>query len=98
MGPNPPDLLREIIRRVQDITATTMREQVQEDDLAPSQWRPELDVGGCLTGHIELMVENEQQARRFQELLTNLSVEVHQRTIPLLVTGDSLVAGTFRRT
>ena len=44
------------------------------------------------------MVENEQQARRFKELLTNLSVEVHQRTIPLLVTGDSLVAGTFRRT
>ena len=48
MGPNPPDLLREIIRRVQDITATTMREQVQEDDLTPSQWRPELDVGGAL--------------------------------------------------
>ena len=98
MGPNPPDLLREIIRRVQEITGTTMSEQVQEDDLTPNQWRPELDLGGCLTGHIDLMVDSEQQARRFQELLANLSVEVHQRTIPLLVTGDSLVAGTFRRT
>ena len=97
-GAHPPDLLREIIRRVQEITDTTMTEQVQEDDLTPKQWRPESDLGGCLTGHIELMVENEQQARRFQELLANLSVEVHQRTIPLLVTGDSLVAGTFRRT
>ena len=84
MGPNPPDLLREIIRRVQDITGATLGEQVQEDDLSPNQWRPELDLGGCLTGHIELMVGSEQ--------------EVHQRTIPLLVTGDSLVAGTFRRT
>ena len=98
MGPNPPDLLREVIRRVQDLTDTTIREQVPEDDLTPNQWRPEMDIGGCLTGHIEVLVEDELQARRFQDLLANLSVEVHQRTIPLLVTGDSLVAGTFRRT
>ena len=56
-----------------------------------------MDIGGCLTGHIELLVETELQARGFQEALANISIEVHQRTIPLLVTGDSLVAGTFRR-
>ena len=96
-GTEPPDLLREIIRRVQELTGTTIREQAPEDDLTTNQWRPEIDIGGCLTGHIEVLVENEIQARRFQESLANLSLEVHQRTIPLLVTGDSLVAGTFRR-
>ena len=98
MGPNPPGLLREIISRIQDLTGSSFEERAAEDDLSPSQWRPEMDIGGCLTGHIEVLVENETQARGLQESLANISIEVHHRTIPLLVTGDNLVAGTFRRT
>ena len=97
IGPNPPELLREIVRRIQEITGTLMQEQAPEDDLATNQWRPEMDIGGGLTGHIEMLVEDKARAIHFQDRLANLSVEVHQRTIPLLVTGDSLVAGTFRR-
>ena len=82
MGPNPPDLLREIIHRVQDLTGTTMTEQAEEDELSPNQWRPEIDIGGCLTGHLEVLMETERQARAFQEALANISIEVHQRTIP----------------
>ena len=91
-------MLREIIRRVQELTGTTIGERAAEDELSPTQWRPEIDIGGGLTGHIEVLVENELQARGFQEALANISIDVHQRTIPLLVTGDNLVAGTFRRT
>ena len=98
MGPSPPDLLRAIMGRVQELTRTALHEQEQDAELSINQWRPELDPGALQTGHIELLLQDEQQAAHFQELLTNLSVEVQQRTIPLLVTGDSLVAGTFRRT
>ena len=98
MGPSPPDLLRAIMGRVQELTRTALQEQEQDAELSINQWRPEFDPGALQTGHIELLLQDEQQAAHFQETLTNLSVEVQQRTIPLLVTGDSLVAGTFRRT
>ena len=98
MGPSPPDLLRAIIRRVQELTRTALQEQEQDAELSINQWRPELDPGATQTGHIELLLQDGQQAAYFQETLANISVEVQQRTIPLLVTGDSLVAGTFRRT
>ena len=97
-APAPPDLLRAIIRRVQDLTGTTLHEQDWDAELSTNQWRPELDPGAPQTGHIELLLQDEQQAVYFQDKLANVSVEVQQRTIPLLVTGDSLVAGTFRRT
>ena len=68
-----------------------------EEELEVGQWRIDEDPTGEPTGHIELLTTSQEQARCVQHALTNVAVEVHKKVTPLQVTGDALVAGTFRR-
>ena len=68
------------------------------DELEVGQWRIDEDPTGEPTGHIEMLTLNREQARLVQRTLTNVAVEIHKQVIPLRVSGDALVAGTFRRT
>ena len=46
---------------------------------------------------MEVLTEDKEQAEHFQNELANVAVVFQQETVPLQVTGDALVAGTFRR-
>ena len=67
------------------------------DELEVGQWRIDADPTGELTGHVEMLTLNREQARLVQRTLTNVAVEIHTQVIPLRISGDALVAATSRR-
>ena len=74
-----------------------MLEEVTPDTrLRAGQWSIDEDPAGNATGHIELLTDNREQAMDYQRTLANVVVELQHETIPLQISGDSLVAGSFR--
>ena len=84
--------------KVCELTRATIREQRQTSNLRKGHWRIDEDPAGGTTGHVEILTENKEQAEHFQHTLANVAVVFQQGTVPLQVTGDALVTGTFRRT
>ena len=84
--------------RLQTATNSHFQEKQHADELEVGQWRIDEDPTGEPTGHIEMLTSSREQARLVQQTLTNIAVEIHKKVTPLRVTGDALVAGTFRRT
>ena len=89
--------IRQIMDKVRELTKTTIREQRQGSTLRKGHWRIDEDPTGGTTGHVEVLTENKEQAEHFQRALANVAVAVQLETVPLQVTGDALVTGTFRR-
>ena len=73
-------------------------EKRHHEDLETGQWRIDEDPAGGTTGFVRVLTDNKEQAHRVQSTLANVVVETQKNIIPLQVTGDALVAGTFRRT
>ena len=97
IGREAHDHIRHVMDKIRDITKTAIREQSQTSNLRKGQWRIDEDPAGGTTGHVEVLLESKEQAEHFQHMLTNVAVAFQQETIPLQVTGDALVTGTFRR-
>ena len=64
--------------------------------LKAGQWSIDEDPAGNATGHIEILTDGKDQAMYYQHTLTNVVIEIQHETIPLQVSGDSLIAGSFR--
>ena len=86
------------MHRLRALTGTALTEQPSDASLRKGQWRIDEDPAGGTTGHVEILTEGKEQAEHFQNTLANVAVAIQQEVIPLQVTGDALVAGTFRRT
>ena len=85
------------MHKVRALTGTVLTEQPSDTSLRKGQWRIDEDPAGGTTGHVEILTEGKGQAVHIQATLANVAVAIQQDIIPLQVTGDSLVAGTFRR-
>ena len=83
--------------QVCEITRTTIREQLHNPTLRKGYWRINEDPTGGTTGHVEVLTQDKERAEHFQRVLANVAVASQLETIPLQITGDALVAGTFRR-
>ena len=84
--------------RVATRTGIELTEKTHGDKLMKGQWCIDEDPAGNATGHIEVLTANKEQAEHCQQALANVALEIQREVIPLQVTGDALVAGSFRRT
>ena len=85
------------MRKLQDATGLSLTETEHDQELTAGQWRIDTNPAGGTTGLLEGLTDNKEQAQHIQSILANVVVETQTGIIPLQITGDALVAGTFRR-
>ena len=91
--------LREVMKKVQTHMGRDLTEiSTPNARLRTGQWSIDEDPAGNATGHIEILTDGKDQALHYQHILTNVVIELRHETIPLQVSGDALVAGSFRST
>ena len=82
--------------RVATQVGQVLREVPPDIRLRAGQWSIDEDPAGNATGHVELLTDSKEQALYYQRTLANVVVELQHETIPLQISGDSLVLGSFR--
>ena len=97
-GTTSHEHLREVMSRVATKTGLELTEMPPDTRLSARQWSIDEDPAGNATGHIEVLTDNKEQAEHCQLTLSNIVVELQHETIPLQISGDALVTGSFRTT
>ena len=97
IGTTTHEHLRQVMTRVATKTGLELSERPYGDRLTNGHWSIDEDPAGNATGHIEILTASKDQAEHCQQTLANVAVEIQHEVIPLQVTGDALVAGSFRR-
>ena len=92
------ELLREVMSRVATKIGLELSEKPPDSRLKAGQWSIDEDPAGNTTGHIEIITDSKDQAEYCQRTLANVVIELQHETIPLQISGDALVAGSFRTT
>ena len=82
--------------RVATQVGHVLKEVPSDIRLRAGQGSIDEDPAGNATGHIELLTDSKEQAQHYQRILANVVVELQHETIPLQISGDSLVWGSFR--